>query len=108
MAESDGRWPNLLSDLEADMAVWRQTHPRATLTEIEDELDRRLQAARAALLGELASGATEDEHCPACGGVLVARGKRERTLTTQGEQSLAFSRPYLHCPACERGLFPPG
>lgn len=108
MAESDGRWPSRLSNLEADMRVWRQAHPRATLTEIEGELDRRLQSVRGALLGELAAGAAEDERCPTCGGVLVARGRRDRTLTTQGDVSLTLSRPYLHCPACKRGLFPPG
>lgn len=108
MAESDGRWLTLMTDLEQEVRAWRQAHSRATLTEIEGELDRRLQAARAALLEEVAAGAVEDQRCPTCGGALLARGSRERTLTTQGNEPLALRRRYLHCPACESGLFPPG
>lgn len=108
MAESDGRWVTLMTELEQELRAWRQTHPRATLTEIEGELDRRLQAARAGLLDEVAVGAALDERCPECGGALLARGSRARTLTTQGNEPMSLKRQYLHCPACESGLFPPG
>lgn len=108
MAENDGRWVSRMTDLEQEVRAWRQTHPQASLTEIEQELDHRLQAVRATFLGELAAGAVAEQRCPACGGALLARGRRERTLTTQGNEPLSLKRRYLHCPACDSGLFPPG
>lgn len=107
MAETDGRWVPRMADLEQEVRDWHQAHPRATLSEIEGELDRRLQAARAAFLSDVAAGAAKDARCPQCGGTMVARGSRERTLTTQGNKPLSLTRRYLHCPACESGLSPP-
>lgn len=91
------------------MRDWRQAHPRATLTEIERELDRRLRVVRAELLAE-AAVVEPDElmTCPECGGRLSRRGEHERTLTTDGEEPLPLRRSYAWCPACGAGLFPPG
>ena len=94
--------------LATEVRTWRRAHPTATLTEIERELDVRLAAARAALLAEVAADAPEDEpRCPACGGPLVRRGDRTRTLRTTGDAPVPLTRPYLTCPACGTGLFPP-
>ena len=94
--------------LAADVRIWRRAHPDATLTEIEHELDVRLAAARAALLAEVAVDAPDDQACcPTCGGPLVRRGTRTRTLRTTGDTPVALARSYLSCPACGTGGFPP-
>ena len=36
------KWAALSADVLSEMADWRVQHPRATLTEIEGEVDRRL------------------------------------------------------------------
>ena len=94
--------------LAGEVRTWRRTHPTATLTEIERELDRRLAAARADLLAEIAAELPEGNGpCPQCGEPLVRRGERTRTLRTTGDASVVLTRAYLHCPACGTGLFPP-
>ena len=94
--------------LAAEVRAWRRAHPTATLTEIERELDARLAAARAALLAEVvADGSAEEPRCPGCGGPLVRRGERTRTLRTTGDAPVPITRPYLRCLACGTGVFPP-
>jgi YgiT-type zinc finger domain-containing protein len=91
------------------LEAWRQQHPRATLTEIEQELDRQWRRVRADMVARVAlAAAQEDAACPACGASLIRRGQQERTLLTDGEQPITLRRAYMTCPACGRGLFPPG
>jgi ribosomal protein S27AE len=98
------------------MAEWRLQHGKATLREIEVELDRRLERVRAKLLEEAAlmSQAREWEEqdggptCPDCGVVLKGRGKAERSLQTHGGQAIKLEREYGVCPKCGQGFFPPG
>lgn len=98
------RW----STLEAELHAWRQSHPAATFTELEAAVDARVNALRAALLGELAPDLPADaERCPHCGTRLVRRGTHPRTLITHGDQAVTLRRSYQTCPACGAGLFPP-
>jgi len=98
------RWADLGDDLHA----WHAVRPEATLSELEAALDVRLDALRAELLAELVAATPTPTTCPSCGRPLVQRGRHPRTLTTRGGQALTIARPYLSCPACEEGLFPPG
>ena len=41
-AEYEQRWHELAQDVLLEMGSWRQEHPRATLQEIEDEVDQRM------------------------------------------------------------------
>jgi len=108
MADAPPRHALAGTALAADVRAWRRAHPEATLTEIEQALDERLHAARAALLAEVAADAPATEtRCPACGGRLVRRGQRTRTVRTAGDAPLELTRPYLSCPACGAGVFPP-
>jgi DNA-directed RNA polymerase subunit RPC12/RpoP len=94
--------------LAADLRRWRRAHPDATLTEIEQALDARLDAARAGLLAEVAGDIPdEEERCPECGERLARRGTRTRTLRTRGDVPLELTRAYLRCPACGAGVSPP-
>jgi hypothetical protein len=105
------------------MAAWRKEHPKATLREIEAELDQRVAVIRAALLEEMvaASAAVTGAavtgaagtgaagmKCPVCDGPLAADGKRRRRLTTTGGQELELEREYMRCARCGHGFFPPG
>jgi len=108
MADDPSRFQAAWAVAEADLRRWRRAHPDATLTEIEQALDARLDAARAGLLAEVAGDvADEEERCPGCGERLVRRGTRTRTLRARGDAPLELTRAYLTCPACGAGLSPP-
>ncbi|MDQ3549418.1 MAG: hypothetical protein M3439_11445 [Chloroflexota bacterium] len=95
-------------EIASSMRHWRAEHPQATLTEIEREVDRQLDAVRADLVREMAVTGAAFDVCPDCGAPLVQRGTRERTLITDGDEPLRLQRVYASCPACGNGLFPPG
>ncbi|HMM42698.1 MAG TPA: hypothetical protein PKA95_12410, partial [Thermomicrobiales bacterium] len=88
-----------LGTLSERMRHWRAAHPRAMLTEIEREVDRQVDAARAKLVAEMAGMGPADGVCPDCGTVLAQRGTRERRLLTDGGEALTLSRAYARCPA---------
>jgi ribosomal protein S27AE len=100
------------------MKEWRQQHPHATLREIEQAMDERLNKLRAGMLEELAhlspqtdwnQAAPEDRpRCERCGTTLVSRGKQRRWLQTSGGEFVDLERSYGTCPECGQGLFPPG
>ena len=108
----------LAQEVLLEMRSWREAHPTATLQEIEEEVDKRIARWRAGLVEGLAMAsaavevgsraADEPASCPTCGGVLQARGKHIRKLTTSGEQTVRLERSYGYCPTCQVGFFPPG
>jgi formylmethanofuran dehydrogenase subunit E len=110
------KWQEESFELMSGMAEWRQQHPRATLREIETELDRRLERVRAKILEEAAlmSEAREWEEktggptCPDCGEILTGKVMGERKLQTQGGHEVVLERQYGVCPKCGQGFFPPG
>jgi|SRR5579871_3901789 len=116
--QTEEEWNRLSSELLTGMSTWRKEHPRATLEEIEDELDARSAALRAQMLQDLAqegrsqdwSGKPEEERpkCLQCGKALVLRGKHQRKLKTQGGREVKLERAYGSCPGCGGGFFPPG
>ena len=121
MMEEQGKavaWQQLADEVISGMAEWRVQHPRATLLEIEQEVDVRLAGLRARLVQEAAlrsrqtdvSRVSEAERpqCPQCGEALEARGKKVRRLTTTHQQEVTLERSYAVCPRCGSGLFPPG
>jgi hypothetical protein len=99
------------------MREWRLLHPKATLRQIETELDARLARMRARMLEDLAlttssavwaeRPALDQPLCPDCHHPLAERGAKTRTLLTHGGQELHLRRSYGVCPACGAGLFPP-
>lgn len=116
--ELDVRWQREAEAILTGVKEWRQQHPRATLREIEEAVDERLNAARAHLLEELALTSRaadlqdkqlgERPRCPTCGTVLEPRGKQRRSVQVHGGHTLNLERDYAGCSACQTGLFPPG
>lgn len=114
---NDALWQQLTQDVTTEMRAWRLAHPKATLREIELELDARLNQMRARMLEDLALASSaadwaavppeELPRCPACDQPLEDTGAKPRTLQTHGGQALSLERPYGICPACGAGLFPP-
>ena len=111
-------WHTLSEDIVTGMHAWRVAHPKATLREMELEVDARLARLRARMLEDLAlasaaadweeAAAPEQPLCPQCGVPLKPRGKQTRHLQTHGGRELTLERRYGVCPSCQEGLFPPG
>jgi len=110
-------WHQLSAEITREMREWRLAHPKATLREIETELDMRLSRMRSRLLEDLALTSTtafwaetpalQHPLCPHCDTPLDDAGAKTRTLQTHGGQELELERSYGICPACGAGLFPP-
>lgn len=107
------RWLADAAERIAALDAWRQSHPRASRTEIETAIDAQLRPLRVHLLGDtaMASAATdlrgECPACPSCGGRLEAAGARRRRLRGEGDQPVEVERTYARCPTCGYGVFPP-
>jgi rubredoxin len=114
--EVQGIWKGLSEEMMEDIAKWREQHPRATLREIEDEIDRRLSVLRAQMISDTAmrsaqanwESAADGVVCGQCGAPLEKKGKQKRKLATQGGRELELVREYGVCPKCGAGIFPPG
>jgi YgiT-type zinc finger domain-containing protein len=109
-------WNELSAKITEGIAEWRRQHPKATMREIEEEIEKRLSGLRAQMIRDTAmasdqaewgSGASEVV-CPSCGEKLEKKGKKKRKLETQGGRTLELIREYGVCPKCGQGLFPPG
>lgn len=75
----------------AAVAQWRETHPKATLAQIEEVIDRQINHLRAQMIQEAAqvseaatSEAVTGLTCEQCGKALQARGRGRRRWQTQG------------------------
>ncbi len=111
------RWGEGAGPMWAGLVAWREAHPKATLTEIEAELDRQMNRVRARVLADLAlASATADlaasgaerPRCERCGVVLQGQGQEERGVVTQGGVEMRLERSYATGPRCGDRSFPPG
>lgn len=102
-------------ELISGMTEWRQQHPKATLREMEVELDARIAQLRAKMLEDMVAASQvadwpegEAPRCPVCGQAMVKGGATTRELTTHGGKEIKLKRQYARCPACGAGFFPSG
>ena len=56
MNEQSERWRELQEKINATIEEWRREHPEATLTEIEEAVDKQLGEMRARMVEDLAQG----------------------------------------------------
>ena len=97
----EGAWTELNGAVQQELVAWRRAHPRATLAEIEAAVGAALARVQAQYLRDLvaASPLADVARLPAA----------ERRVLTPGQADpLPIRRSYALCPACGRGLFPPG
>jgi hypothetical protein len=116
-ADFDTDWEQASKGLLTGMKEWRMAHPKATLSAIEAELDRRINHLRAEMLEDLAQASVltdirtlpeaERPVCAECGARLGPRGQKARVLSTTGNERVTLRRSYAVCPHCQVGLFPP-
>jgi YgiT-type zinc finger domain-containing protein len=110
------KWRGDSDEMISGMLEWRLQHPKATLAEIEAEVDQRLAGMRARMIADAALASqsadwergSETERCPECGQALEKKGKKKRKLETRGGQTIELEREYGVCPKCGHGFFPPG
>lgn len=110
------KWRSLSEEMIEGIGEWRKEKPKASLREIEEEVDRRLSKVRAQMIMDTAvqsdstdwRGQTRGAVCPKCGEELKRKGKKKRKLETQGGQTIELEREYGVCPKCGVGIFPPG
>jgi len=108
-------WGVLSDEILAGVVEWRGQHPKATLREIEGEIDKRLSELRARMITDTANAsvsarweAAEGVVCPECGAKLIKKGKKKRVLLTREGREIELEREYGVCVACGLGIFPPG
>jgi hypothetical protein len=112
-------WRGLADAVGRELVAWREAHPRATLSEIEDavlEVTERLQARLLTDLAEASAAAdpgglaaSARGRCPECGGEVEPSGHAERTVpVARHRRPLRLRRGYVVCSACGVGRFPPG
>jgi len=108
-------WGGLSEEIMAGVAEWRSRHPKASLREIEGEIDKRLSELRVRMISDTANASAsarwetaEGVVCPECGAKLVKKGKKKRVLLTREGREIELKREYGMCLACGQGIFPPG
>jgi predicted RNA-binding Zn-ribbon protein involved in translation (DUF1610 family) len=106
-------WQERSQEAFVQVAQWQQDHPSATLAQIEETMDRYLMVLRAQLIQEVAQqrettpGASPSSPpCSKCGTTMQGRGRRKRSLQTQGDQRVTLKRTYFTCPDCGYSFFP--
>lgn len=106
-------WGAAQQAVEEEVATWRRAHPRATLTEIEQEVEAVTGRLRRWLVEELAQEVAivpeERPNCPKCRTPMERRGHKAREVVVAHQrQPVRLERAAFVCPACHAGLFPPG
>lgn len=98
-----------VAEAQVCLQQWRRAHPRATLREIEAEVDRQMAQVRTHLLTQVAhqEQAMGRPDCPTCGALMQRVGLRERTVVTAQDEAVTLRGAGYRCPACGAGLFPP-
>ena len=114
-AKTEQEWRGLSEEMIRGMGEWREKHAKATLGEIEEEIDKRLSTMRARMISDTAMSSASAEWergekaavCPTCGVALTKKGKKKRKLQTRGGREIELEREYGVCPECGQGIFPP-
>jgi YgiT-type zinc finger domain-containing protein len=110
------KWQGTGEEIISGVAEWRAQNPRATLREIEAEVDKRLAELRVRMIADAAMASEsaewengeQAEKCPECGAELEKKGKKKREMQTRGGQVIELEREYGQCPKCGAQIFPPG
>lgn len=98
--------------MENQIRQWRDANPKATLTEIEEAVEKGLAELRETMVTSLAQEGEEKEWeaplCPHCQTKMVKNGKKKRRLKTKEGKTIILDRQQMRCPHCGMTIFPPG
>lgn len=96
--------------LQENIASWRKEHPKATLYEIEMEVEKELDQLRQKMLEAVTQENDSEEmgtQCPDCNQPMMRNGKKKRKLKGKGNQEIELKREQLRCSQCGLTFFPP-
>jgi hypothetical protein len=100
---------------EAEAAIDRMLTEAEAKEQLSlSDIERLARATGERVTEQLAAGLAETEakeedssNCPECGREMRYKGRKVRNVLTEtGEVRL--ERAYYYCPACRKGVFPPG
>jgi RNase P subunit RPR2 len=112
-------WQATSEAVARELVAWREAHPKASLTQIEDAVFEAVQRLQARALRQVVHASTaadvaaqpveERPTCPTCHARLEPRGRQRRTIRPARQRTpLEINRSYAVCAECGAGLFPPG
>lgn len=111
------KWTASFQAASETISNWREAHPRATFTDIENSVDGQLAQLRTKMIQDLVQESKlvnikeipreERPLCPGCGKPLVANGTQTRQLITQHDQVIELERSKGYCRSCRVSFFPP-
>lgn len=95
-----------------ELLAWEETNTAPNLRQIEEEVLKLREGfgqelALTVLAGQEAVQPAAGVKCPQCGQEMRYKGRKPTELESWVVNG-ALKRGYYHCPACKRGLFPPG
>ena len=102
--------PTDLTKMLKNIEKWKQNHPKATMVEIEQAVEKELDKLRQGLIEQLANDQPEgvaESDCPECGTKMVRNGLKKRRLKGKGNQEVKLEREQLKCQKCGLTFFPP-
>lgn len=110
MDEKENPQQEMEEAVSRKLLQWRQEHPQATLTEIEEAVEAELAKLRRQLVEEMVQEAASQTvpACPQCGQPMVKNGRRRRKLKGKEGKTIELDRQQWRCLDCGATLFPPG
>lgn len=112
------KWTASFQQAHTTVSNWREAHPQATFTDIENTVDQQLAQVRTMMIQDLALESKlvdltqidrkERPLCPGCGRPLAANGTQVRQLVTHHDQRVKLERSKGYCRHCRVSFFPPG
>ncbi len=114
----EDKWAESFRQASDEVSQWRKKQPKATFSNIENQVDENLARIRADMIQDLVAAseladfkrlpAKERPKCPVCGKPLASNGQQKRQLVTSHEQVVELARSKGYCAHCRVSYFPPG
>lgn len=114
----EAKWQEAFIQVSHNVRQWREQQRRASLSDIEEMVDRGLAQVRTQMVEDIAQASPmadirhltlqERPVCPVCGGKVQANGYQRRSLVSQNEQVVKLRRSKARCRECGTSFFPSG
>ena len=115
--KKEDKWQDSFRETSKEIGQWRKKHPKATFSEIENNVDEKLAKIRADMIQDLLKESELQDFktlpqgkrpkCPVCGQTLASNGQQSRKLVTKHEQIIEVERSKGYCKTCQVSYFPP-